>query len=134
LPSPQMSAALNSSSSGRPLGSSSSTSEDDITSSRHQPTSSLDGVPLSPYQLLRNYQQPDPSPTSARQPSRSTSASAIQQQQHPSRPVSAPLPNQKTSPTSPTAAVPNAPSSGLGLGLLASLRGYTPLADKGDGL
>lgn len=137
LPSPQLSAASSALNSSKPL-SSSSTSDDDITGNRrllHQATG-LDGVRLSPYQLLRNYQQPDPSPLSARQPSRSTSASAI-----PSRPTSAPPVTHYglTSPTRPSsaaaAAVPNAPSSGVGLGLLASLRGYTPLADTtGDGL
>ena len=127
--SPQLSTASSAHNSSRPLGSS-STSDDDITGSRHQPTG-LDGVRLSPYQLLRNYQQPDPGPNSARQPSRSTSASAIQ-----TRPTSAPPVTNYglTSPTSPTAAVPNAPSSGLGLGLLASLRGYAPLTNTGDGL
>lgn len=134
LPSPQLSAASSAVNSSRPLGSS-STSDDDITGSRHQPTG-MDGgggIRLSPYQLLRNYQQPDPSPKRP-QPSRSTSASAIQSPAI-SRPVSAPIPTQYgvVSPISPTAAVPNAPSSGLGLGLLASLRGYTPLADTGDG-
>ena len=140
-PSPQLSthnvtgATTNGLNSSKPLGSSSSSS-DDILGSRHQPVGVDGGVPLSPYQLLRNYQQPDPSPTSARQPSRSTSASAIQPQ-HPPRPVSAPPPTHYglTSPAGPTAATgPSAPSSGLGLGLLASLRGYTPLTDATDGL
>ena len=134
-PSPHQSAnnvagdsSFGSGSSSRPPGSS---DDDDITG-RHPAV--LDSVRLSPYQLLRDYQQPDTGPTSARQPSRSTSSSAIQLQ--PTRPVSAPPPTHYglTSSTGPTEAVPSGPSSGLGLGLLASLRGYSPLTDTGDGL